>query len=457
MWTKPLVRATAWHRAVAILALVGTIFVLVFLTRSATKEAQLRQVARAIPYHPQVALASFEEPLPEVALPAPFTLRRGQTLAHLLRDHGVVGTDSVRAIEALDEFVDLRKIKAGETGLVYYGETGELAEMRLLLSGRGYLTLERQGEDWQASFRELVREVRTRVIAGQLETFLFADIEKAGGVPQVAFAMSDVLQWDLDFNRDLRRGDRFRVVYEEVLLDGRFADIGKVMALVYENRGIVHEAYLYGEAGEEGYYDSEGQPLQKMFLRSPLPFTRVTSRFSHRRFHPVLKTYRPHYGVDFGAPKGTPVRATATGTVTLAGRNGGAGNMVRLRHANGYETSYLHLSGFAKGVRKGKKVRQGTVIGFVGSTGLSTGPHLDYRVKRSGRYVDPMKLENRPAEPIDPAVLPAFLERRRALAAMLDSSSFEEDLPRFAALAEPPAEPRERDPRPMPRPAGVGR
>ncbi|MEM6793618.1 MAG: M23 family metallopeptidase, partial [Acidobacteriota bacterium] len=204
----------------------------------------------------------------------------------------------------------------------------------------------------------------------------------------------------LDFNRDLRRGDRFSVLFDEVYLDGQRDDVGRVQAMIYETRGVRHEAFLFDPGDGAGYYDSQGRPLQKMFLRSPLPFMRVTSRFSHRRFHPVLKRYRPHYGVDFGAPRGTPIRSTASGTVTVASRQGGAGKMVKIRHANGYETLYLHLSKYSQGIRKGARVAQGDVIGFVGSTGLSTGPHLDYRVKRHGRYLDPMRLENKPAQPI---------------------------------------------------------
>ena len=193
--------------------------------------------------------------------------------------------------------------------------------------------------------------------------------------------------------------------------------MGRILALEYQNQSVVHEAYLYGEEGVEGYYDADGRPLQKMFLRSPLPFTRVTSGFTSKRFHPVLKVYRPHYGIDLGAPRGTPVRATAHGRVAFAGRNGGAGKMVKLRHSNRFETSYLHLSRIA--VRRGQRVRQGEVIGHVGSTGLSTGPHLDYRVKQNGRYLNPLRLDNQPAEPIPQHKLSEFQDRREALRASL--------------------------------------
>jgi len=233
--------------------------------------------------------------------------------------------------------------------------------------------------------------------------------------------MAEVLQWDLDFNRDLRTGDRFEVFYEEVYLDGEFHDLGRILALVYDNAGRRLEAYRYGD----GYYDAEGRPLQKLFLRSPMRFTRVTSRFSRHRFHPILKTQRPHYGVDYGAPRGTPARVTANGVVTFVGRNGGAGNMVRVRHPNGFETSYLHLSGYGPGVRRGARVSQGDTIGYVGATGLATAPHLDYRVKKDGRWVDPLTLQAEPAAPIPPGELESFLAERDRLRRELDRGAAE--------------------------------
>ena len=227
---------------------------------------------------------------------------------------------------------------------------------------------------------------------------------------RLAILMSEVLQWDLDFTRDLRLGDRFRVAFETVYLDGSYESLGGISGLIYDNDGRRLEAYRFGDDG--GYYDPEGRPLRKMFLRSPMRYSRVTSRFSHRRFHPVLKSYRPHYGVDYGAPVGTPVRSTAGGRVAFAGWDRGGGNTVKVRHPNGYLTAYLHLSRFAKGITPGRRVGQGEVIGYVGSTGLASGPHLDYRVQRSGRWIDPLSLKSEPAEPVPEEQLPAFLERR---------------------------------------------
>ena len=194
---------------------------------------------------------------------------------------------------------------------------------------------------------------------------------RAGAPGNLAYRLGDVFQWDLDFTRDLRVGDSFRIVFERVSIEGRSERVGEVLAVAYQNQGRALEAYRFEDLG---YYDADGRPLRKQFLRSPLAFSRVTSRFSSRRFHPVLKVHRPHYGVDYGAPVGTPVRVTANGTVVSAGWNKGGGNVVKVRHPNGYLTSYLHLSKFSGLAKKGRRVQQGQVVGFVGSTGLSSIP-----------------------------------------------------------------------------------
>lgn len=418
----------------------AVVAVSLWLQRAEQKADALLPMMQALPYEQAAQLPPREEAvvMEDVRLPKPFSVKRGQAPSTLLMELGVESDSVHEAASALADHVDLRRLRAGETGLAYYDESGSLSHLRLRLAKKGWVDLERTRpaayeaglgrSSWKSSWREFVRSTQIRQIEGTLDSFLVTDVEEAGAPSELAWSMSEVLQWDLDFNRDLREGDTFRVLFEEESLDGHFHRVSRVLALSYVNRGVAHEAFLWGgtEDGPDapGYYDRDARPLQKMFLRSPLPFTRVTSRFSHRRLHPVLKTYRPHYGVDFGAPRGTHVRATAGGTVTFAGRNGGAGNMVRVRHANGYETSYLHLSGYGPGVKRGKRVRQGDLLGYVGSTGLSTGPHLDYRVKKNGKYVDPMKLENRPAEPVPQSRLAAFQSRRdlllRALAGDLD-------------------------------------
>ena len=361
----------------------------------------------ALVRHPGPGEAALE--LAGVAVPRPLDLRRGETLGALLDGLGLTPRDARAAITAAGEHLDVRKIRPGEIGFAYFGSEGEIERLSLRKGNEGWVELASIDNEWRPSWRPLVRHVEERRVDGLLEDALESAIREAGGDPRLAFGMSQVLQWDLDFHRDLRRGDHFTVLYEDVSLDGEPAAPGEIHALVYENRGRAHEAYAW----EGGYYDGEGRPLRKMFRRAPLPFSRVTSHFSRRRFHPVLKVNRPHWGVDYGAPVGTPVQVTADGVVTFAGTSGGAGKMVKVRHPNGYLTAYLHLSGFA--TRSGRKVRQGDVIGYVGSTGLATGPHLDYRVQRHGKWINPLSMESTPAEPIAVQEMPRFLEHRDAL------------------------------------------
>lgn len=414
--------------------------VLVGLTEKAQPPLE---VSHTLPYHESLVgrLEPSEDALDldSVQPPEPIQIRPGQTLGGLLREFGLEPAEANAAVASLAEYVDVRKIRAGEEGEVWFDEGGLLTAFELHLTGRGRVALHRKGESWQTRWNEFVRTETLERTEGELTDALEASVRRAGGRPQLAYAMSRVLQWDLDFNRDLRLGDTFQALYKENYLDGEFAEVGEILALEYENRGRKLEAYRY----RDGYYDAEGRPLQKMFLRSPLPFTRVTSRFSRRRFHPVLKTYRPHYGVDYGAPKGTAVRATANGVVDFVGRNGGAGNMVRLRHTNGYETSYLHLSGYARGIGRGQRVSQGDVIGYVGSTGLSTGPHLDYRVKKNGKWIDPLTLQNTPARPVSQHELPVFKAHRDALRAALGGAPLVQEIPRVQVAQQVEEAPKE--------------
>jgi murein DD-endopeptidase MepM/ murein hydrolase activator NlpD len=376
---------------------------------------------------------------PQLAVepPVEVAFRPGQTVSEVLATAGLAPEEAHQIQVELARFTDLRRLKTTDGYAMARGRDGVLARFELRLQGRGRAAVERRPEGWSARFVPSERRVEVRVVSGRLVGSLEASIVAAGGEGSLAYAMADVLQWDLDFNRDLREGDRFAVVAETVLLDGEPYGLGRVLALTYDNAGRRLEAYRYATERDDAYYDGTGRPLQKMFLRSPLRFTRVTSGFSHRRFHPVLKSFRPHYGVDYGAPVGTPVRATAGGVVVAAGWEGGSGKVVRLRHANDYLTAYLHLSRFAEGVRPGARVQQGEVIGYVGSTGLATGPHLDYRVQRAGRWIDPLSIQPVPTEPIAAARLPEFLGRRDALRASLATGIAPGPAPGLAVAQRP--------------------
>ena len=350
--------------------------------------------------------------LPVQPLPFHHTLHAGETLASVLRALGVDAAEGQAAVAAAAELTDLRKLRAGDSYTVFY-ERDSVVAVHLSIRDRGRLELARAALGWEGRFVAYERHVEVRAIRGTLTGLLETAIEAAGGDATLAYLMADVLQWDLDFNRDLRLGDTFEVLYERVFLDGDLRDLGRVLAMTYDSADRRLSAYMYGEDGD--YYDAEARPLQKMFLRSPMRYSRVTSGFSSRRFHPILKTYRPHFGVDYGAPKGTPVRVTANGVVASAAWDKGGGRVVKVRHANGYLTAYLHLSGFADGIRSGSRVRQGQIVGYVGSTGLATAPHLDYRVRLAARWINPQALTNDPAPPIPEQQLPDFFVWRQAL------------------------------------------
>ncbi len=347
-------------------------------------------------------------------IPVEVAVERGRTLAQMLDDLGIAPGESQAVVAAFRKRCDLRRLHPGDTLSALLTADSEPTGFALALGDRGRVEVSRTPDgSWQSRWHEYRRERRVRLASGTLDGSLTGALAQSGAPVELAYKMADVLQWDLDFNRDLRQGDRFEVLYEEVLVRGQPAGVGDVLALSYENRGQTLEAYRYGD--QPAYYDPEGRPLQKMFLRSPLRFSHITSRFSLHRFHPVLHAYRPHYGIDYHATVGTPVRATARGTVIFAGRSGGAGNMVKLRHANGYMTAYLHLSRFAHGVRRGDRVAQGEVIAYTGATGLVTGPHLDYRVQKNGRWINPQSLKAVAAEPLRQSEIGDFLTWRDAL------------------------------------------
>lgn len=395
------------------------IYLSLFLTVAALHITERRLVAYAkSPYPiartvPFAAVQSMIEQAVVESYPFVFAFESGETLSDALAGVGLRRSEIAQVVDELSRWVDPRKIRPTDLYSASFAEDGGVNVFELWMAGRGRVRVARSDVGWAGDWRPFERSVKVQAIEGVLENALETAIVSAGGETNLAILMADVFQWDLDFTRDLRRGDIFRILYETVYLDGVADGLGSILGVSYENGGRVLEAYKFGEDG--AYYDAEGRPLRKMFLRSPLRYSRLTSRFSRKRFHPILKRYRPHYGVDYGAPIGTPARATAKGTVISAGWDGGGGKTVKIRHPNSYLTAYLHLSRFAKGVRSGRRVNQGDVIGYVGSTGLATGPHLDYRIQRHGRWIDPLSLESVPVDPVPHRRLPEFLAWRDEL------------------------------------------
>jgi murein DD-endopeptidase MepM/ murein hydrolase activator NlpD len=286
----------------------------------------------------------------------------------------------------------------------------ELTALRLVRRPRGVL---------EPELSERRYTVRVESTSGEITSSLFGAITDAGEGDQLALDMAEIFAWDVDFNTELRRGDRFRVAVEKLYLDGEFRRYGSVVAAEFVRGERTLQAVRFEASAGTGYYAPDGTPLRKAFLRSPLRFSRISSRFTYKRLHPITKQVRPHLGVDYAADRGTPVHASADGVVAEAGTMGGLGKAVRLRHANGFETLYGHLSRIR--VRRGQRVGQGERVGDVGSTGLATGPHLDYRMKRDGRFINPLTLQSPPAEPIPASERAAFAAARDQRMALLDA------------------------------------
>ena len=381
-----------------------------------------------------VPLATAPAPEPDppaVQAPAPqvrtetVTLRRGDTLVSALGRLGIdrrASTDIADALRAGG--ADLRRMRASDELAITWTLEGEPIAVRWEPSPwLGFVAVATDA-GWEIRRAETRPDVRIEAVAGEVRRSLFEAVEAMGESPQLVLDLVEIFSSDFDFTADTRSGDRFRLLVEKRYAGEQFVDYGQVLVAQYLSDGrILTGVGFEPVGGRVAYYDLEGRSLKKTFLKSPLEFTRITSGFTYARPHPILGGLRPHLAVDYAAPVGTPVRAVADGTVTAAGWNGGNGIQVQLRHHAGYETVYNHLARLGPGVRAGGRVTQRQVIGFVGSTGLSTGPHLDYRVAKNGRFVNPLSEKFIPGQPLDGAEHGRFLKEARALVRRLEDAS----------------------------------
>jgi murein DD-endopeptidase MepM/ murein hydrolase activator NlpD len=337
-------------------------------------------------------------------------LSRGETLGQLAAKLGVPPAELPAWLSAVRRVLDTRSLPVGLVAEAVIDVHGSVTVLRVTPDWRATVVAKREDDGIRALRQARPVEREFIVVEGTVQSSLFDAFSTTGESESLALELADLFQWDIDFHREVREGDQFALLVERVRAAGQTVAYGPVLAASYTNRGSRYTAVRYAFGGHhENYYDERGRPLRKQFLRAPLRFTRVTSRFSRSRMHPILGRRLPHWGVDYGAPVGTPVMATADGVVTFTGWHDGGGRMVQIRHAGGFVTAYLHLSRFAAGIRRGVRVSQGQVIGFVGSSGLSTGPHLDYRVTQNGRHLNPLTVGKEPAPPLPKDQLPGFL------------------------------------------------
>lgn len=337
----------------------------------------------------------------QVILPTVHKVSAGLNFAAALVKFGLSGTEAAEATAAAQSAFNLRQFRAGNTIAVGRSVLGELREINYKIDADRMLHIVPDTGGFSAQVTGIPSHVEIETVSGGLEDSLFNAVEEAGESPEVALRLAQIFGYDLDFYTDPRKGDTFHVVVEKKKYkDGTLAEYGRILAAEYNNAGKKYQALLFhDDQGRAAYYAADGKSLQKAFLRSPLKFAApVTSHFSKARFHPVLKTVRPHLGTDYGAPVGTPVQSIGSGRVEFAGNKGGDGNMVKIAHAQGYETMYLHLSRIF--VHPGEHVELGKTIGLVGMTGLATGPHLDFRITQRGQFLNFEKLGLPPSEPV---------------------------------------------------------
>jgi murein DD-endopeptidase MepM/ murein hydrolase activator NlpD len=359
---------------------------------------------------PEVTKASIPAPLIPALREVSDFFRRNETITQALARHGLSREQILSLVECTRPVYALSKVIAGrEFKLHFWNNTGLFKDFIYAIDADRYLTVYRSGGDFVPLVKNFDFDVRTEAIEGTIEDSLFAAIGRIGEQDQLALNLSEIFQWDVDFYTDLQRGDTFRLLVEKKYLDGAFVRYGDIVVadLTVQNKSF--SAYRFQNA----YYDRNGKALRRDFLKSPLRFTRISSRFSSGRMHPILRIVRPHYGVDYAAPAGTPVHSVASGKVVSAGVNGGYGKSVRVRHPGGYESMYSHLSRIA--VRTGQMVSQGDLIGNVGATGLATGPHLDFRLFLHAKPMNPAKMILPPAQPVPAALLAQFAALRDEL------------------------------------------
>jgi murein DD-endopeptidase MepM/ murein hydrolase activator NlpD len=328
------------------------------------------------------------------------TLRRRETLEAALVRTGLERPDASVVIGLLRNAVDMRRLAPGERLLVTRDAAEAVIGITYWRSPIERYELSRAERGWTLEAVRVPVETRIELVSGRLEDSLFASMDRLGEGAALTAAFVSLFEWDFDFAADAIPGDRFRLLVEKRFGEDHFLGYGEILVAQYrssERAPLTTVSFTDGQ-GRAAYYDASGRSVKKMFLRAPLDFTRITSGFSHARLHPILGGVRPHLAIDYGAPTGTPVRAVADGTVVTSGWNGGNGISVTIRHARSYETMYNHLS--ATTVRVGERVRQRAIIGRVGATGLATGPHLDYRVKKNGQFVNPLGERFLPGEPV---------------------------------------------------------
>ncbi len=354
-----------------------------------------------------------------------FTVSSGDTLSVLFNKAGLNNSLLHSILSKNKDAKRFTQLRVGQVVTFTFDDNKALQSISSQLNALDtiYLEKELKADQEYFAFRKetAATQVSEQFAQGTIEGALFSATNKAGVPYSLALNMASIFEYDIDFAQDLRKGDQFELIYETKTLDGETVGTGNILTARFTNRGKTYTAVRYTDKqGNSSYYNADGSSLRKAFIRTPVDFARISSRYSTGRRHPILNTIRAHKGVDYAAPRGTPIKATGDGRVITAGRKGGYGNTVVIKHGKRYKTLYAHMQGFAKGIRPGSTVKQGQIIGYIGTTGLSTGPHLHYEFLVNGTHVDPLSQKLPAADPIDPSEKQRFVEYSKPLLAKLD-------------------------------------
>ena len=345
----------------------------------------------------------------------------GDTLSTVFAKVGLSPSVMHAVLSSSKEAKQFSRLNIGQTLEFELTEQGDLASLRSKLNRLETLALEKTSSGYAFKKEQIKPEVDTVYTHGEIDSSLFLAAKRAGLSHNLTMDLANVFGYDIDFALDIRKGDSFEVIYEQKTVEGKPVGTGNILAARFTNRGKTYSAVRYtNKDGATSYYNADGTSMRKAFIRTPVDFARISSRFSNGRKHPILNKIRAHKGVDYAAPHGTPIKSAGDGKVLLAGRKGGYGNTVIIQHGQRYRTLYAHMQGFAKGVRNGSTVKQGQIIGYIGTTGLSTGPHLHYEFQVDGVHVDPLGLKLPMADPIAQNEKQRFMQLSQPLMARMD-------------------------------------
>lgn len=405
-----------WITILSSLPLFGMVTAFGIVPDASLQEIPNQKIVRTLPLPEK-----FTSSDPEMTFWHQESIRRGDTIAAILTRLEINQTDKSLFLDAVRGSRAINQLKPGE---IIHAETkpdGELLTLRYFYGNGEQLQVEKNNDAFELSEQSAEGNKRILVGSGVISTSLFAAVDKADLPNSIASQIIDIFSSSIDFHRDLRKGDRFTVVYESTQDESGKIQAGRVLAVEFFNKEKSMRAVYFQSSGNEGsYYTPEGESLNKPFLMAPLKFSRISSGFTHARYHPILKRWRAHRGIDYAAPTGTPVMATADGIVEFKGWQKGYGNLIVLKHDAQYSSAYGHLSGFNKKLQKGGRIKQGDIIGFVGSTGMATGPHLHYELRINGVQHDPSKIVMPAAQSISKKYYSVFRRQTRELTSRLD-------------------------------------